>query len=63
MKKISLKHMKQKNQIAALKEVQILRNLKHPHVIKYYTSFMEEDCLHILMEYAENGDMYKMLKE
>lgn len=34
LKKISLKHMKPKQQQAALKEVQILRNLDHPHIIK-----------------------------
>ena len=39
-----------------------MRNLKHPHIIKYHTSFMEEGNLHILMEYAENGDLYQMLK-
>ena len=34
LKKISLKHMKPKQQQSALKEVQILRNLEHAHVIK-----------------------------
>jgi len=60
LKKISMKHMKQKHQAAALKEVQILKTLKHPHVIQYYTSFMEDEALHILMEYAHKGDLYKV---
>lgn len=30
----------------------------HIHVIQYYTSFLEDDCLHIIMEYAEKGDLY-----
>ena len=34
LKKISLKHMKAKQQQGALKEVQILKNLDHPHIIK-----------------------------
>ena len=36
---------------------------EHPNVIKYFTSFMENDHLHILMEYAVKGDMYKALKD
>ena len=34
LKKISLKHMKPKQQQAALKEVQILKFLDHSHVVK-----------------------------
>lgn len=33
LKKINMKHMKHKHQTAALKEVQILKTLRHPHVI------------------------------
>lgn len=32
----------------------------HPNVIKFYTSFVENDSLHILMEYAPKGDLYKV---
>jgi serine/threonine protein kinase len=34
MKRISMKHMKHKQQVGALKEVQILKTLTHPHIIK-----------------------------
>jgi serine/threonine protein kinase len=30
---------------------------------RYYNSFIEEDAIHIVMEYAEQGDLYKMLKD
>jgi len=66
LKKITLSHLKPKLQQAAYKEVQILKNLDHPHIIKYdiyivyqnyhdryYNSFMEEDSIHIVMEFAE----------
>ena len=33
---------------------------EHPNVIKFYTSFVENDALHILMEYAPKGDLYKV---
>ena len=32
----------------------------HPNIIKYYKSFVENDSLHILMEYASRGDLYKV---
>ena len=35
----------------------------HPNLIKYFTSFFENDCLYIIMEYASKGDLYRILKE
>jgi hypothetical protein len=32
----------------------------HIHVIQYYTSFLEDEKLHIIMEYAEKGDLYRV---
>ena len=29
---------------------------------RYYNSFMEEENLYIIMEYAEKGDLYKLIK-
>ena len=34
----------------------ILSNLYFKYVVKYYDSFIEEDCLNIIMEYCEEGD-------
>lgn len=28
---------------------------------RYYTSFMEDDSMHIVMEYAEKGDLYRVI--
>lgn len=58
MKKINLKHLKRNSQAEALKEAQILKQLRHPNIIRYYTSFMEDDTIHIVMEYAERGDLH-----
>ena len=33
---------------------------ENPNLIKYHTSFLEDDYLHILMEYANRGDLYKV---
>ena len=58
LKKILLRDVKPKHQLAAIKEAQIMATLDHPNIIKYYTSFVEEDHLHIVMEYAPRGDLY-----
>lgn len=61
LKKIQLKDTKLKQQLAAIKEAKIMSDLEeHPNVIKFYTSFVENDSLHILMEYAPKGDLYKV---
>ena len=28
---------------------------------RYLTSFMEDESMHIVMEYAEKGDLYRVL--
>eukprot|EP00928_Gymnodinium_smaydae_P036051 TRINITY_DN25253_c0_g1_i1.p1 TRINITY_DN25253_c0_g1~~TRINITY_DN25253_c0_g1_i1.p1 ORF type:complete len:1104 (-),score=207.29 TRINITY_DN25253_c0_g1_i1:91-3402(-) len=43
-------------------EVQVLRRLAHPHVIAYHDFFVEQDTLHILLEYADGGDLASDLK-
>ncbi|CAD8105265.1 unnamed protein product [Paramecium sonneborni] len=63
LKKINLTHLKPKHQAEALKEAQLLRKLKHPNIITYYMSFIELDNLCIIMEYAEGGDLQKLLKD
>lgn len=62
LKKININHLKRTLQQEALKEVQILKSLKHPHVIRYFHSFIEDEFLYILMEYADNGDLYRLMK-
>ena len=46
-----------------MKEVSICKNLSHPHIVKYYHSFIEKSNLYILMEYASNGDLHKLMRK
>jgi serine/threonine protein kinase len=36
----------------AVNEVMLLASINSPYVVKYYDSFMENDELHIVMEYC-----------
>ena len=40
----------------AKNESMILSKLSFKYVVKYYDSFIEDDCLNIIMEYCEKGD-------
>ena len=60
IKKIDLKILNAKHRKESLQEVQLLKRLSHPNMIKYYNSFLEKDILFIVMEYAEGGDLQKV---
>jgi len=60
IKKIDLKVLNAKHRKESLQEVQLLKKLSHPNMIKYYHSFLEKDILFIVMEYAEGGDLQKV---
>jgi len=62
MKKIStLSTLKVSYQNAAVREVTLLKSLDNPHVVKLMTSFVEKDCLYIIMEYAQSGDIHSFI--
>ena len=62
MKKMELNHLKESQQRECYREVSILRKVSHPNIIKYYSSFLENESLCIIMEYAELGDLYSLIK-
>ena len=45
------------------KLLNILTKIKSEHIIKYYESYMENDCLCIIMEYGGNKDLKKYIDE
>jgi NIMA (never in mitosis gene a)-related kinase len=46
------------NQKIAENELALLKLLKGPTIIRYYDSFVENDIIHIVMEYAEKGSLH-----
>lgn len=43
-------------------EVYILASLNHPNIIQYFDSFIFENKLHIVMEYALQGNLHDYIK-
>ena len=63
IKQMNFKESKSKKEMElAENEVTILKNLDHPLITKYYKSFKEGDCLYIVMEFMDNGDLGKLIQ-
>jgi NIMA (never in mitosis gene a)-related kinase len=45
-------------------EVNILRELSHPSIVKYYDRIIDKEKakIYIIMEYCNNGDLQKVIK-
>ena len=41
----------------AINEVALLRRLKHPFIVRYRNAIVHDEVLHIIMEYADGGDL------
>ena len=44
-------------------EIKIQKKLNHPHIIKLYDFFEDLENIYMVLEYAENGNLYLMLKK
>ena len=52
---------KEKQQIVS--EVNILRELNHPHIVKYYETYDDTNHIYMCMELCTGGELYsKMAK-
>jgi NIMA (never in mitosis gene a)-related kinase len=63
LKSIELSKLPSESRDKALQEVQLLRSLDHPNIVRLKDSFQEKGILHILMEYVDGGDLAQMIKQ
>lgn len=57
IKEIELTFLSTKDKKSAQKEVQFLKVLKGPTIVKFYESFPYNNSIYIVMEYAVNGNL------
>ena len=62
VKKIPLVSLNQEEKDSARQEVQVLKSLNHRHIVKYLGDFLQDETLHIVMEFCEGGDMAARIK-
>uniref|UniRef100_A0A0G4I686 non-specific serine/threonine protein kinase n=1 Tax=Chromera velia CCMP2878 TaxID=1169474 RepID=A0A0G4I686_9ALVE len=62
-KRIKIREMSARHRQDALNEVDILAKIRCEYIVEYIGSFVENDCLHIMMEYCERGDLSDFLKK
>jgi len=57
MKTIDITKLDREQQEDAINEVRVLSSLKHPYIVRYHESFIDNGRLAIVMDYAEGGDL------
>ena len=64
MKEIKPHRYQSTNQMSEIeKEVKLLENIHHPHVITYFTSFKEKGTFYIITEYINGGSLDDLIKK
>jgi len=63
LKRISVDSIDEKARDKCLKEVKLLQSLDHPNVIKYLDSFITDNDLVIVVEWAAAGDLKRQLRK
>ena len=64
LKKVSVFNaMDKKSRDKCLKEVRLLQNLRHPNIIEYLDSFVDNQELVIVFEWAEAGDLKRQIRK
>ena len=58
IKSISIKNMTQKDYDDLVKEVDIISNLDHPNIIKFYETYHDECFFHIVMELCKGKEVF-----
>lgn len=62
-KEIRLRHLTEQQRTAACAEAEVLRMMAHSNIVAYVATLLEGPTLHILMEYADGGDLATKIKE
>ena len=65
LKQVFFENLSKRDQENSLNEVRILASINHPNVIGYKEAFWEDNknCLNIVMEYADDGDLETKIKK
>jgi len=63
LKVVRLGEMDPEESVDSVREAQLLSKLDNEHIVKFHESFLENDCLCIVTEFCDGGDLDQRLKE
>jgi calcium-dependent protein kinase len=61
LKQVNLKNVEKADRISG--EVEILRELHHPNIVRLYDSEQNSEELKLILEYADDGDLSMKIKK
>ncbi|EDV21183.1 uncharacterized protein TRIADDRAFT_30735 [Trichoplax adhaerens] len=62
LKEIDIGNLQPDETIDAAKEANLLSSLNHPHIVRFYESFVSDGSFCIVTEYCEGGDLDEKIK-
>ncbi|KAF2100393.1 hypothetical protein NA57DRAFT_12354, partial [Rhizodiscina lignyota] len=62
IKQIRLENLPQGELKVIMSEIDLLKNLDHPNIVKYHGYTRDSSVLNIILEYCENGSLHSILK-
>ncbi|CAL5985694.1 Kinase [Hexamita inflata] len=63
IKYINVKKMNQQSREFQLNEIRILASIYHPNILSFYETFVQDGKLHIVLEYADGGDLQSEIEQ
>ena len=63
LKEIKREMYNDEQRLEVEKEIRLLKDLNHPHVIKYFTSFIENGNFYIIIEYINGGSLENLYNQ
>ena len=57
LKQVEILSLNDKERQNALNEIRLMASVKHPNIIEYKESFIDNHRLCLVMEYADGGDL------
>ena len=63
IKQIDLYSISNENILSIEGEINLLKNLDHPNIVKYIECIRTKSHINLILEYVENGSLHSMLKQ
>lgn len=63
LKVIKKPQMDKMDLISSRKEISILKELRHPNIVRLYTTIENYKCIYLVLEYFESVNLYEFLKQ